>query len=137
MSDQEQTVFQALGGGDKFVRLVDAFYRGVEQDPLLRPMYPDEDFEGAKERLTLFLIQYFGGPQHYNMQRGHPRLRMRHFPFTIGETERDAWLKHMRAAVDEAEITGWPREVMLGYFAHTADFLVNRREAAEAGPSAG
>jgi hemoglobin len=133
MSDQEQTVFEALGGGEKFVRLVDAFYRGVEQDPLLRPMYPEEDMAGARERLTLFLVQYFGGPPHYHMQRGHPRLRMRHFPFTIGEAERDAWLKHMRAAVDEAEITGWPREAMLNYFASTADFLVNRREATPAG----
>lgn len=128
MSETDRSVFEALGGVEKFALLVEAFYRGVEQDPLLRPMYP-EDLADAREHLFLFLVQFFGGPPQYSMQRGHPRLRMRHLPFAIGEPERDAWLKHMRAAVDEAGITGWPREAMLRYFDHAADFLVNRREA--------
>jgi hemoglobin len=124
---QNESVFEALGGPGKFALLVDAFYRGVEQDPLLRPMYPD-DLEGARERLFLFLVQFFGGPPDYSMQRGHPRLRMRHFPFSIGLAERDAWLKHMHAAVDEAGIEGMPREAMLRYFDQAATFLINRQD---------
>src|SRR5687768_14092194 len=99
MSQAEPTVYEQAGGDEAFALLVDAFYRGVEQDSLLRPMYPEELGE-ARERLFLFLTQFFGGPDRYDRLRGHPRLRMRHFPFSIGQPERDAWLVHMRAAVE-------------------------------------
>lgn len=125
MSESATSVYDYLGGDEPFYRLVDAFYQGVETDPLLRPMYPDEDFAGARERLALFLIQYWGGPRHYDAQRGHPRLRMRHFPFPIDASARDAWLSHMRAAV-EATIPEPARSVMLEYFENTAHFLTNR-----------
>jgi hemoglobin len=121
----EVTVYE-LVGEEKFRALVDAFYRGVEQDPVLRPMYP-EDLTDAREHLVLFLIQFFGGPRAYDEKRGHPRLRMRHFPFTIGERERDAWLRHMLAAVEEAGIPDPAREMMTNYFLNTAEFLINRR----------
>jgi hemoglobin len=124
MSQDSESVYQALGS-EPFVQLVEAFYRGVEQDPLLRPMYP-EDLTEAKQHLILFLIQLFGGPTTYNELRGHPRLRMRHFPFSIGEPERDAWLKHMRAAVDEVGIPEPSRAAMLAYFEQAAHFLMNR-----------
>lgn len=124
MSQESESVYQTLGS-EPFVRLVEAFYRGVEQDPLLRPMYP-EDLTEAKQHLILFLIQFFGGPTTYNELRGHPRLRMRHFPFAIGEPERDAWLKHMRAAVDEVAIPEPARAAMLAYFQQAAHFLMNR-----------
>lgn len=88
-----------IGGHDTFVRLVDAFYRGVADDPVLRPMYPEEDLGPAAERLTLFLEQYWGGPTTYSEQRGHPRLRMRHAPFKVNPDARDRWLAHMREAV--------------------------------------
>jgi hemoglobin len=127
MSESTQSVYQIVGGDEPFARLVDAFYRGVEGDPLLRPMYP-EDLTEAREHLFLFLIQLFGGPRRYDALRGHPRLRMRHFPFSIGAAERDAWLKHMRAAVDEAEIAEPARQAMLDYFDHAAHFLVNRED---------
>jgi len=123
------SVYEFVGGDAPFAVLVDAFYRGVETDPLLRPMYPD-DLGEAKERLFLFLVQFFGGPRRYDEQRGHPRLRMRHFPFTIGEAERDAWLTHMRAAVDEAAIPEPARQMMLDYFQNTAHFLINQPPAA-------
>jgi hemoglobin len=124
MDSSTQTVYGLLGE-EPFALLVDVFYRGAESDPLLRPMYP-EDLSEAKEHLFLFLMQLFGGPRRYEALRGHPRLRMRHFPFSIGIEERDAWLRHMRAAVDEARIPEPARQIMLDYFHHTAHFLVNR-----------
>jgi len=121
-----QTVYEAAGGDTAFALLVDAFYSGVETDPLLRPMYPDE-LTHAKEHLFLFLTQFFGGPARYEASRGHPRLRMRHLPFAIGLAERDAWLRHMRAAV-QAAIPEPARQAMLDYFDHAATFLMNREK---------
>jgi hemoglobin len=93
--------YEAVGGEETFRRLVARFYAGVAEDPLLRPLYPDEDLSVAEEHLRLFLVQYWGGPKTYSERRGHPRLRMRHMPFAIGPAERDAWLARMRTAVDE------------------------------------
>lgn len=98
---EQVTFYEAVGGEETFHRLVHRFYQGVASDPELRAMYPEEDLGPAEERLRLFLIQYWGGPTTYSQRRGHPRLRMRHVPFVIGPAERDAWLRHMRAAVDE------------------------------------
>src|SRR5256885_16724005 len=103
VSDREEpvTFYEAVGGAPTFRKLVALFYQGVAADPVLRPLYPEEDLGPAEERLRLFLIQYWGGPRTYGERRGHPRLRMRHVPFPIGGPERDAWLAHMRTAVDE------------------------------------
>jgi hemoglobin len=100
----KESFYEAVGGEPTFRRLVAAFYAGVRSDPVLLPLYPPDELEEAQERLTLFLIQYWGGPQTYGEQRGHPRLRMRHAPFTIGPAERDAWLARMREAVDGLEL---------------------------------
>ena len=124
MSERTQTIFDAIGGQETFVRLVDAFYRRVETDPVLRPMYP-ADLTESREHLALFLAQYFGGPTTYSEQRGHPRLRMRHLPFAIGPAARDAWLNHMRAAIEEIAISEPARAAMLAYFEQTANFLMN------------
>jgi len=105
-------------------RLVDAFYAGVEADPVLRPLYPAE-LDAPKEHLALFLAQYWGGPQVYSQQRGHPRLRMRHMPFVIGQRERDAWVTHMLAAVDAIGIENPARQEMRNYFRDAATFLIN------------
>ena len=102
--EPQQTFFEAVGGHDTFVTLVDRFYEGVAEDPLLRPMYPEEDLTGAKHRLSTFLEQYWGGPKTYGEERGHPRLRMRHAPFPVSPAARDAWLRHMRTAVDSLEL---------------------------------
>lgn len=123
---EETTVYQFVGGDEAFRALVNAFYTGVEQDPILSPMYPDADFEGARERLFLFLTQYWGGPDRYNAQRGHPRLRMRHFPFAIGQEARDAWMRHMLAAVEEVGIPEPARRMMLEYFESVSTFLINQ-----------
>ncbi|MGE0056454.1 MAG: globin [Dehalococcoidia bacterium] len=123
-----RTLYEAIGGEAPFHALVEAFYRGVEQDPELRPMYPP-DLEESRAHLALFLIQYFGGPQTYMETRGHPRLRMRHMPFVIGRAERDAWFRHMSAAVDEVGIEEPYREHMLRYFSDAATFLINRQPA--------
>jgi hemoglobin len=95
----EPTLYEAAGGMPFFEALVARFYAGVAEDPILRPIYPEADLAGAQHRLTLFLAQYWGGPSTYDAERGHPRLRMRHAPFTIGPIERDAWLVRMRDAI--------------------------------------
>jgi hemoglobin len=120
-----RTIFAAVGGAETFDRLADRFYEGVEADPLLRPMYPS-DLAEAKRHLSLFLMQYFGGPSTYSEQRGHPRLRMRHFPFSIGQAERDAWMRHMRAAVEAERFPPEVETVLIDYFDRAATFMINR-----------
>ncbi len=101
MTSDGPTLYERAGGTPFFERLVGGFYDGVAQDPAIRQLYPEADLAPARRRLTLFLIQYWGGPSTYQEERGHPRLRMRHAPFAIGPTERDRWLVHMRAAIAE------------------------------------
>jgi hemoglobin len=121
-------LFDRVGGVEFFVDLIDAFYLGVAGDPLLRPLYP-EDLTESKHHLALFLAQYWGGPATYNEMRGHPRLRMRHVPFVIGPAERDAWLRHMAAAVSqmaEAErVSVSDAEELGAYFVMAANSLLN------------
>lgn len=119
-----KSVYEMVGDA-AFTRLVAAFYRGVKTDPVLRPLYPDLDMEGAERRLRQFLIQYFGGPTTYSQERGHPRLRARHAHFTIGEAERDAWLKNMLGALDEAQIAEPAYSAMKNYFLMAAPFMMN------------
>jgi hemoglobin len=121
-------VYDGIGGDETFRRLVDAFYRRVEADPLLRPIFPKDMREG-KEKQFLFLTQYFGGPDRYSQQHGHPRLRMRHLPFSIGQAERDAWLGHMLAAIDEIDVPEPYATVMREYFEHGSAFMMNRSDA--------
>ncbi|MFD0902758.1 globin [Actinomadura sediminis] len=122
---EKVTFYEAVGGEETFRRLVHRFYQGVAEDPDLRALYPEEDLGPAEERLRLFLIQYWGGPNTYSRQRGHPRLRMRHVPFVIGEAERDAWLRHMRVAVDELELPPELEQMLWNYFTMAANSLVN------------
>lgn len=125
MNDEVLTRIHAEVGGDEpFVRLVDAFYTGIENEPLIRPMYP-QDMTKAREHLALFLIQRFGGHQQYSESRGHPKLRMRHVPFVIGTPERDAWLRHMKAAIDAVPEFHPYREALEDYFLQSANFLLN------------
>jgi len=118
------TIYEQIGPAG-FDRLVHAFYQRVAVDPVLRPMYPEHDLEGAELRLRLFLIQFFGGPTTYSDQRGHPRLRMRHSPFRIDENARNVWMRHMVAALDEAQIPEPARSEMQIYFERTATGLIN------------
>ncbi|WP_405086458.1 globin [Microbispora sp. NBC_01389] len=124
-SEQTLSFYEVVGGEDAFRRLVHRFYEGVAEDPLLRPLYPEEDLTGAEERLRLFLIQYWGGPKTYSEQRGHPRLRMRHVPFVIGEAERDAWLRHMGDAVRSLELPPERDKQLWDYLVYAAHSLVN------------
>ncbi len=120
------TVFEAAGGQDFFDRLVAAFYRRVADDPVLLALYPEqEDLGPARERLALFLGQYWGGPTTYSDQRGHPRLRMRHAPFPIGERERDHWLAAMSASLDELAPHPELRRRFDEYFAMSAEAMRN------------
>jgi hemoglobin len=122
---QEQTFYEQVGGEDTFRRLVHRFYEGVAADPLLRPMYPEEDLGPAEERLTLFLIQYWGGPTTYSQRRGHPRLRMRHVPFTVDRAAHDAWLKHMRDALDDLALPEEHDRTMWKYLTYAAATMIN------------
>jgi hemoglobin len=118
-------LYEAVGGDPVLRELVDRFYDGVALDPILRPLYPEEDLTGARERLAGFLIQYWGGPSTYSEQRGHPRLRMRHAGWVIGERERDAWLGHMHAAVLAIDVTEEVREMIWEHVYRAAYSLVN------------
>ena len=124
-SARADSVYDAIGGEETFRRLVDAFYAGVADDPVLRPLYPEPDLGPAAERLRMFLIQYWGGPSTYSQQRGHPRLRMRHAPFPIGVAARDAWLRHMRAALDSLELPPAYAQVLWDYLESAADSMRN------------
>jgi hemoglobin len=124
----ETSFYDAIGGAPVFRKLVHEFYRGVADDPVLRPLYPDEDLGPAEERLRLFLEQYWGGPRTYSDSRGHPRLRMRHAPFVIGPVERDAWLAHMRAALDSLDLPKDQHDLLWDYLERAAYFMVNHLE---------
>ncbi|HEV7192130.1 MAG TPA: globin [Jatrophihabitantaceae bacterium] len=117
--------FAAVGGEETFRRLVEAFYAGVADDPILRPLYPETDLGPAAERLRLFLIQYWGGPTTYSDERGHPRLRMRHAPFAIGVAERDAWLEHMHRALLSLDLPAAYAQQLWQYLHTAADSMRN------------
>ncbi|WP_328954799.1 globin [Kitasatospora purpeofusca] len=121
----EETFFEQVGGEPTFRRLVHRFYQGVAEDELLRPMYPEEDLGPAEERFTLFLMQYWGGPRTYSEQRGHPRLRMRHVPFKVDRAAHDAWLKHMRVAVDELGLPAEAEQQLWDYLTYAAASMIN------------
>jgi hemoglobin len=123
-----ENFYEAVGGEPTFRKLVDAFYEGVASDPVLRPLYPEADLAPAAERLRMFLIQYWGGPDTYSQRRGHPRLRQRHAPFTVGPPQRDAWLLHMRAAVDSLDLTPEQARTLWEYLERAAMFMVNTFE---------
>jgi hemoglobin len=118
------SLYDVVGGAPVFRQLVDDFYAGVAQDPVLRPLYP-EDLAPAKDRLRMFLEQYWGGPTTYSEQRGHPRLRMRHVAWAVGTRERDAWLSHMLPAVDRLDIPDEARAAIRDHVERAAHSLVN------------
>jgi hemoglobin len=120
------TLYERVGGQAFFDGLAGRFYAGVAADPVLRPLYPEE-LDAPARRLAGFLAQYWGGPPAYSAERGHPRLRMRHLPFRIGAAERDAWLRHLRAALDAAEppVPDDVRAALLAHVEQAAGFLVN------------
>ena len=112
---QPRTVYESVGGEPTFRRIIARFYEQVAVDEVLRPLYPEEDLGPAEERLRLFFIQYWGGPATYTQMRGHPRLGMRHIPFRIARPHRDAWLRAMRIAIDEADLPQPQRDMIWGH----------------------
>lgn len=121
------TDFEVFGGKEFFSSLVKDFYQEIINDPILKPMYPEDDIDGAIERLTLFLMQYWGGPTTYSEQRGHPRLRMRHAQFPIDFKARDAWLQNMEIALRKQNISDENRTKLWNYLQMAADSMVNTR----------
>ncbi|MBZ0279666.1 MAG: globin [Anaerolineae bacterium] len=130
MADQNLNIYEMVGGDATFQALVDTFYASVEADELLRPMFPS-DLEPGKRWQFLFLTQFFGGPARYNLERGHPRLRMRHTPFPIDQVSRDHWLAHMLNAIDAAGIVEPARTVMRDYFERGSTFMINAESHAD------
>lgn len=128
VTDVQQSFYDAVGGHQTFATIVARFYQQVAEDEILRPLYPDDDMDGAEERLRMFLEQYWGGPRTYSEERGHPRLRMRHSPFRIGYLERDAWLRCMHTAVAEIDsetLDNAHRKALLDYLEMAAQSMVN------------
>ena len=125
MNEIPEDQIYATIGEQGFTRLIAAFYRRVKRDDLLAPLYPQEDFAGAEERLRLFLIQRFGGPTAYSDQRGHPRLRMRHAPFAVTQAGRDRWVELMEAALAEAQLPEPALPALRQFFHNTATFMIN------------
>lgn len=120
-----QSFFEAVGGHKTFASIVRRFYDGVREDEVLSPMYPAHDMEGAVERLTMFLEQYWGGPTTYSDQRGHPRLRMRHQPFHVNPEARDHWMSHMRAAIEASDLSPLHAATLLDYLERAAHSMIN------------
>ena len=133
----ETSFYEAVGGEETFRRLVARFYQLAAADPVLRPVYPSRNLGPAEEHLRLFLIQYWGGPATYNEHRGHPRLRMRHARFAIGEAERDAWLRQMRTALDELGLDEAHDSQLWDYLVMAAHSLVNQPTGTGGGPDLG
>jgi hemoglobin len=123
-----RSFYEAIGGEATFRAIVARFYAEVAVDDVLLTLYRREDLAGAEERLRLFLMQYWGGPSTYSDQRGHPRLRMRHVPFAIGPAAREAWLRAMRIAIDEADLSEPHRERLWSYLETTAHAMTNSFE---------
>lgn len=123
------TLYELVGGSAWFRQLVDRFYDGVAEDPVLRPLYPEADLEGARGRLCGFLVQYWGGPDDYSRARGHPRLRMRHGPYPIDTDARDRWFAHMRAALAGGGLPEEVEAVVLDYFERASTAMINRPAA--------
>lgn len=119
------TLYEQVGGEPVFRQLVNVFYEGVADDPVLRPLYPDSDLGPARERLFLFLSQYWGGPTTYSDTRGHPRLRMRHAGWQIGTRERDAWLSHMRSSLARVDVPDEHRAAIWEHLERAAQTLLN------------
>lgn len=119
------TFFDEIGGEATIAKIVAKFYEEVALDPIVGPMYPADDMEGAERRLSLFLTQYWGGPTTYSEERGHPRLRMRHAPYAVTPEARDRWLAHFRAGLDTVELTPEQDAQFWDYVTHAADFMIN------------
>ncbi len=121
----EASFYDEIGGRRTIATIVHVFYQGVADDPVLRPMYPEDDLGPAEERFTQFLEQYWGGPTTYSEQRGHPRLRMRHAPFEVTDEARRRWLEHFRTGLDAAALTPEQDARFWTYAQHAAQFMVN------------
>ena len=128
MSEELLSFYDEVGGEPVFAKLAHEFYQGVAKDPVLKPMYPEDDLGPAEERLKLFLEQYWGGPSTYSDTRGHPRLRMRHMPYKINPDARDRWLGHMEHAVDTLKLPPLQRETLLEYLERAAYAMTNTFE---------
>ncbi len=124
----QQTFYDAIGGEPTIARVVARFYAAVADDPMLRPLYPDDDLGPAERRLRMFLVQYWGGPSDYQAERGHPRLRMRHAPFAVTHAARDRWLAHFRAGLDEVALPPELDAQFWEYVQRASLFLVNSHE---------
>ena len=124
----EATFYERAGGSKVFKELTKKFYQKVSVNPILKPMYPEEDLGPAAERLRMFLEQYWGGPSTYQEQRGHPRLKMRHMPFKINPLARERWLLHMRAAVESIQLAPLLEAELWGYLDRAATAMLNTFE---------
>ncbi len=125
MQDPVSQIYKTLGSEQPIYKLVDEFYSRVEQDSVLRPLYP-EDLMAPKRHLAIFLVQRFGGPTTYSNERGHPRMRARHMPFKIGVKEKDAWMANMIVALSTVPEFKMHIPLLQEYFEEFATFMINQ-----------
>lgn len=128
MINLNSTLYEQLGGGPTLRTLVDRFYDLMDTAPEatnVRALHP-ADLTESRDKLFMFLTGWSGGPPLYTSQFGHPRLRQRHMPFSIGERERDEWLWCMDRALNESGIQPSLVEMLKGRFAEIADFMRNQ-----------
>lgn len=123
-----ETAFQRLGGEPAVRALVDRFYDLMDLEPAyreIRQLHPDT-LEGSRDKLFWFLCGWLGGPQHFVERFGHPRLRARHLPYSIGIRERDQWMACMVQAMKEEHVAPGLADRLAESFAQTADWMRNR-----------
>ena len=121
----DEAVIYTILGEAGFTKMVAAFYKKIQTDDLIKPMYPEEDMEGSEERLRDFLLFRFGDDPRYQAKRGHPRLRMRHVPFAIGQPEVERWLKLMDEAMEETKVPSAIRMELNTFFTMVANNMKN------------
>lgn len=126
--DTIQTVYEGIGGYETIEAIVETFYGYIEQNSILRPLFP-EDFTETKHKQTLFLTQFFGGPRLYEAERGHPMLRRRHLPFPITPSARDAWLACMEKSLSEHRVEEPYRTEMMQRMTLTVNHMMNTPES--------
>ena len=124
----DETEVFAVVGEEGFTRLTGAFYRQIHHDDILGPMYPKHDLAGAEQRLRDFLIYRFGGPQKYIEERGHPRLRMRHYPFPVTQAARDRWMLLMDIALKQTALPPEAEQHVRHFFEGMSTFMINRAD---------
>lgn len=125
---EEETFYDHVGGHDTFRRLIHDFFERVRTRPELAAMYPQDDWEGAENRLLMFFEQYWGGPMTYSRTRGAPMLKMRHMPYKITARMAGQWADCMHDAINDLGLGAEEAHLMRDYVERACRYLINADE---------